>query len=463
VTLLLSLPYSLHVRNFLASGLLDMLLARGHRLPIVVPENFVEPVTQGLAHASGAVEVRSQRTYQPGRVRRLIRDILVTGSYLQRSDVSTYRHKLTTRRTSARRRVEIGFWRLLSRRVSPETVGRFVERRIPIKRRATRLVRETAPDVVVSATFILDPLDIEITKAARRAGVPVVGFPASWDTLSSKGFFLDPPDVLMVWGEDTHRHAVEYHGYRPDRVTITGPPHFDVYGPAWPTEPRERFLAARGIDPDKRVILFAGTTVTYWADEPQQLRALSDLITRGELGDAVVWYRPHPRRSHRDVTALTGLPGVYVDDQSLRHKTSGGSESSGLGSAYSARREDLAHYRGLLEAVDGVVTAFSSMTIEAALMGKPSLVVAFGLGDDTLDRLLQHAEYVHMRDVLSTPGVVMCRSLPEVVAGIRQILRGDFAAYSEVLRKRAGEIAHAEDGRARERIVEAIEKAGARR
>ena len=316
------------------------------------------------------------------------------------------------------------------------------------------LLARWTPDVLVAPTTIQDALDTELLKAARRAGVPVIGAPASWDTLTSKGCFLVDPDALLVWGEDTLRHALEHHGMPPGRVFVTGPPHFDVYGPTWPAEPRERFLARRGIDPAKRVVLFAGTTVTYWADEPTQIRALSRAIASGELADCVIWYRPHPRRTARDMREFVGLPGVHVDDVLVAQK------ERGIG--YSILREDLAHYRSLVDACDGVVTAFSTMIIEAALMGKPSLVVAFGLGDHTPERLLQHAEYEHMRDVVSTPGVSLVRSLPELLEGVRRLIAGEFAAYSEALKKRVGEIAHCQDGRARERVVEAIERVAGR-
>jgi len=453
LSILLALSHTFHGRTFLASGAAGMLLDRGHRLTVVAPQGFVPRIRSELAGSGLLDGVEPIEPYLGGRVRDRLRAVSRTASYVQRSALSTYRHKLVVRTVSKRAALETRALGALGRVLDLEALARAVESRIPVKAAALALIRRVKPDLVVTPTFIHDTQDIEIAKAARRLGVPVAAFPASWDTLTSKGFFLVPPDALMVWGEDSLRHAVQYHGYSPDRVFVTGPPHFDIYAPTASAESREGFLSRRGISPDKRVVLFAGTTVTYWADEPLQLRALSRLVERGELGDCVIWYRPHPRRSYRDVTDLLGLPGVHVDDQILRQKAEGRS-------SYSIEREDLAHYRGLLDACDGVVTAFSTMIIEAALMGKPSLVVAFGLGDETPERLLQHSEYEHMRDVISTPGITLCRTLEEMQRGIQRMIRGEYAAFSEVLRKRAGEIAHCLDGKARERIVQVIERIG---
>lgn len=456
--LMLLLPHSLHVRNFAASGLVDMLVARGHRLTLVVPRLLVEATAADLARLPCPPAVVPVEPYTPQALvprireympRRWLRRRFRIASFVERAASSTYRHKIASRQTSLHQRLEVALYRRLLRRGhSLEAAAVAFERRLPPMRSATRFVRDVRPDLVVSVTFIHDTDDIEIVKAARHAGVPILGVPVSWDTLTSKGAFLVRPDALAVWGEDTRRHAVDHHGYAAEDVFVTGPPHFDIYGPTWPAEPRDRFLARHGVDPRKRVLLFAGTTVTYWADEPTQLRALSKRIDAGELGDCVIWYRPHPRRSYAHIAEFLGLPGVHVDPSLLASKRAG--------AGFSTAPEDLAHYRGLIDACDGVIAAFSTMIIEAALMGKPSLVVAFGL-DDGPDRVVQHAEYDHMRDVVSTPGVTLVRSLPELLEGVGRVVGGEYAIYTQSLRKRAIEIAHAEDGGARARLVDAIE------
>jgi hypothetical protein len=328
------------------------------------------------------------------------------------------------------------------------------EARIPPAPAALALLRRRRPDVLFTPTLVHDGREVELVKAARALGVPTVAFAASWDTLTSKGAFYAVPDHLLVWGEESRAQAVLHHGVPAARVEVTGAPHLDVYGPDEPVEPRAEFLARRGIDPDRRVLLFAGTTVTYWEDEPRLLRALSAAIEQGELKDCVVWYRPHPRRPLGEVTDVTALPHVVLDDQVARQKIEGAS-------SYSARRDDLRHYRGLMNAVDGVVTAFSTMIVEAALLGKPSLVIGFGVDVAGAGRLIQHAEYEHVAEVLATPGVTLCRSLDELTREIERLLAGAYGVWAPALRTRADAIAHNADGGARDRIVAALERVAA--
>lgn len=218
---------------------------------------------------------------------------------------------------------------------------------------------------------------------------------------------------------------------------------------------REMFLRRHGIHPDRRVLLFAGSTVTYWEDEPRLLRALSAAIAEERLTNCVIWYRMHPRRPLREVPNVSRLPHVVVDDQAVRQKRHGVS-------GYALRREALGHARDLLHAVDGVVTAFSTMIVEAALLGKPSLVVGFGMDVARAGGLIQHAEYEHSLTLLATPGIVLCGSLDELLREIPRVLAGDHAAHAAALRARAAAIAHNLDGGACARIVHALEHIGRR-
>lgn len=447
---LVILSHDLHVRNFLASGCLDALARRGHELSIVMPGGLISGVQSSAA--SGRLE--PIEPYLGGRVRRFLRRRFTVASFVSRRRFRTYRHKIRLQKGSPPFMLQVWLFSLLGRVCELERFCRWVEGKVPPRRTALALIERLRPDIVFCPTLIWDGPELEVMKAARRRGIPTAGFAAAWDTLTSKGFFLVPPDYLLVWGEENLRHAVEYHGFPRERVFVTGAPHLDVYAAERAAEPRDQFLSRRGISPEKRVILFAGTTITYWEDEPMQLRALSDAVVQGELKDCVIWYRPHPRRPLHQVGGVENLPGVYLDDQAVRQKTEGRS-------SYSSRPEDLWHYRSLMDAVEGVVTAFSTMIIEAALLGKPSLVVGFGLNDATPARLIQHAEYEHSLEVLATPGVTLCRSLDELKQGVQRIFSGEYAAKAAALRARAGAIARNLDGGARERIVDLLERLAA--
>lgn len=448
-----ALTHALHVRNFVASGCLERLAARGHALSLIVPAFARPEVERETAGWSPRPVLLPLEVTLPGRGRRWMRAWSHVASFVHRRRFKTYQHKM---RMSARPgapgfALKVGVALAMERLGDVERFWHRMESAVPATPAAQAMLERLRPDVLFAPTLVHDGREVELVKAARALGVPTVGFAASWDTLTSKGAFYVRPDHLLVWGEENREQAMSHHGFPADRVEVTGTPQFDVYGPAQPAEDRTAFLARRGIVADRRVLLFAGTTVTYWEDEPRLLRALSSAIEHGELKDCTIWYRPHPRRPLREVADVTTLPHVVLDDQAARQKAE-------AVSSYSARPEDLLHYRGLMNAVEGVITAFSTMIVEAALLAKPSLVIGFGVDVANAGRLIQHAEYEHSVELLATPGVTLCRSHDELLREIQRLLAGEYALHAEALRARAAAIAHNLDGGARARIAHALER-----
>jgi hypothetical protein len=457
------LSHSVFVRNFVASGCLGQLAARGHALTLVVPRFALAEVTPVVAGWAGQAVVECLDGLGGGVGRAHLRRWARVASFVHRRQHRTYRHKIRMnleglRRLDARGTPLAGGFAVralggLLLGPARERVWRRIEAALAPVPAATALLERCRPDILFAPTRIRAEAELELMKAARQAGIPVVAFAATWDALTSKGFFPVLPDWLLVWGEENRAQAMAFHDIREDRIVVTGTPHLDVYGDSAPREPRAAFLARRGIPEHRHVILFAGTTITYWEDEPRHLRALSEAIERGELKDCVVWYRPHPRRPLQQLGDVMHLPHVVLDDQAMRHKQTGAS-------AYSALPEDLGHYRGLMDAVDVVVTAFSTMIVEAALLGKPSLVIGFGDDQSGRGRLIQHANYEHSLDILKTPGITLCRSLDTLKREVQRVVAGEYAGHAAGLRAQAGEIARNADGGAGARIVDAIEAIG---
>lgn len=166
-------------------------------------------------------------------------------------------------------------------------------------------------------------------------------------------------------------------------------------------------------------VLVVGTTVNFWADELEIVEML-----RTSLKDrAIIVYRPHPRR---------GGDWTWQSHLQLQEQ--------------------------LIEA-SCVVAAFSTVVIEAALLGKPSLLVGFGESAHGPGGAAYHAELQHMAEVATWPGVRLCRSQGELLMCLNLLVTGNWVPDPDELRRRAQEVARS-DGHARERIAEAVEAFG---
>lgn len=205
-----------HRRNWIKSGLVDMLRARGH-------EVMVEG--EGLSNLFGS---RFRIWLRRGPLR--------TASYVTRARTSdTYRHKLRMR-DAKRERLGIALWTVVDRVAggfgsSAEAVALWLHRRLPADPFVRNYVSTLKPDVVVLPTLIYDGLDLEVAQVARRAKIKIIMQIATWDGLTCKGCFLVRPDRLLVWGEASKRHAMVEHGFTADQVVIVGAPQYDIaYG-----------------------------------------------------------------------------------------------------------------------------------------------------------------------------------------------------------------------------------------
>ena len=69
----------------------------------------------------------------------------------------------------------------------------------------------------------------EVVKAARALDSRARFLVYSWDNLSNKGRIHAPPDRIFAWNELQRREAEELHGIDPDRVVVTGAPHWDRF------------------------------------------------------------------------------------------------------------------------------------------------------------------------------------------------------------------------------------------
>lgn len=368
--ILLPITHALHRRNMIASGLVEILEKRGHRVEIF------EDVKPRWA-----------------RLRRTLRLMTLVQGELRSQ---TYRHKATLRR--GRARLEAAVWRVVRRRgVDLESAAMRIEAALPLTK-SREIIHAILPvDLVLWPTLLhMDAIENDLIKTALAIDVPVVAAPASWDTLTTKGAFLARPNRVIVWGAAAAAHACQIHGFLTDQVEPTGPPHF------WPYE--------SGVEPLGDQILVAGTSLHYWAEE----QAFVTELERHFPGR--VLHRPHPR-------------SVGVWDQNVE------------GPARDLRRAGI------------IVAAFSTIVIEAALMGRPSILVAFGTGEQ--GRTVDHLAYDHMAEVAKWPHVAVARSMDELAKYVAAFDGNKVPLRSA--RSRALRIAYCEPG-VRDRFADAVER-----
>ncbi len=169
---------------------------------------------------------------------------------------------------------------------------------IPPDRGVRSLLEGQRPDVVLVSPLVRQQThQTEVVKAARALDIPSALLVYSWDNLSNKGRIHVAPDRIFAWNELQRREAEELHGVDPERVVVTGAPHWDRFFALEPSIDREELCARHGFDADEPIVLYLGSTNEVCPDEPSIVETWLDALrgSPGPLRRANVLIRPHPR------------------------------------------------------------------------------------------------------------------------------------------------------------------------
>lgn len=450
IDVLVLLGHHLHVRNFVASGWLRMLLDRGLSVAVIAPAETVSAIERltgrpGIAHPLEPL--------QPTSFRRRVLHWLRLGSWVHGRRWLEYRRKLEwMRRAGIDQKIAVVFWRVAARLTNPERLAGAWLAGLRPRRTAAAIVTRLNPRLVFWPTTLSTHSDFEVIQAAVSQRRPTLMFEGSWDNLIAKGVVWPRPTRLLVWGELSKAFAIERHGFEEADVVVTGPPHFDVYCDPSQRATRFEWLRRHQLDPSRRLILFGGSTVEMKSELPL-LRLISEWIEAGILPPAYVWYRPHPRANIRrpghvkEVAAIKHVvidPGV-PDDGTPRH-------------AWFIHPDDAKQRAEALAACDLMLSTFSTVVVEAALLGKPSILVAFGLTDGVVSQTpSRFADFAHVQYLTQSRWIRFVTNQQSLQDTLMTLMQPQGPEMARELRAFGLTIARCDDGGAGERIADQIE------
>ena len=289
--------------------------------------------------------------------------------------------------------------------------------------------------------------DARFLKAAKRFKVPTVGLPKGWDNLTLKTFLPVFPDLLLLQTPLIQQDALAL-DYPAAKIRVVGFPKFDVYADHTNLLSREMFMQRLGLDPSKKLILYAGAGDQLAPHDEEILASFLSAVEDGSIiGSPQVLVRPHPKYRYRsDILPPRDFWKLDVPGKQL-------ADSAG----FYFDSEDVKHLMNSLYHCDLLVHTVSTLGIEAAVFDKPSVSIAYD-AESVLPQALSTARYyryVHLRRVFATGGAKVAHSFEELVRYTNDYLahpEHDKLERARIATDNAGVI----DGRAGERAAEAI-------
>jgi CDP-glycerol glycerophosphotransferase (TagB/SpsB family) len=274
--------------------------------------------------------------------------------------------------------------------------------------------------------------------AARRLGIPAIGYVASWDHTVGKGIVSPHVTRYVVQSEVMRDDLVRYHGIPAERVVVTGWPQTDLFHRRRERAEYEDAIRGLGLDPGRPVVLVAGNTPT---NAPYEGRFVDRLVewwrTSGAQARFQLLFRPHPR------------------DRSWRERFAAGLEASGA-AVQEPSYTDLETLAALLQHVDCVVANAGTILLDSLVNDRPAVCVLYDEGAPPGESWAAKSVVgEHYADVASSRAFDEAHSFDDVTAGIERCLAHPGELEDE-RRAVTATVVGPVDGRSAERVVDAI-------
>ncbi len=396
-------------RTLKESGAHLVILSPHAREPYFIQEFSGENVS--LEHYdvdAGLAYFKSSRLH---RHLRLLRDMTAK----QTADLATFeaRRKREVARGEWRIRVIDGLrrapvWLLRRSRLLRRSLVAF-ESMLYTPRLYEPLFRTHRPDLlVVTSVGNLRGPDVLLMRQARRFGCRVASVVLSWDNSSSRGIGGAAPDFVVAWTPTMKQELVEYQDLTGGQIFVGGVAHWDRYYRG-ESRTREELFRHFGLDPRKRLVLFATAAPTGFAElNADVVHILGKAVAENALvGDCQVLVRLHPNyfSRTREAIAREALPQIEEAAAAYPHMRLTRPRLNTRAVSFDLAAEDAADLQDLLRHCDVLVTTFSTVMLEACIFDKPVVNVAFARYSHRMGQpYTAVANYAHLKRIVATGG-----------------------------------------------------------
>jgi len=320
---------------------------------------------------------------------------------------------------------------LLGKRSSSVEVLRRLQKILINSNYYNNLFKEFSPCLV----FLTHPIALEeapLAFQAKQNGVRVVAMIHSWDNLTAKSgmrtvtsnksgrMLPDKFDRVIVWNEIIRQELIDYYGYAPDEVFISGIPQFDFYF-NHSFSLRESFFGRMGGDPKKKLILYAAGSPLLLPKQNEILEMLVKAISDNKFSEPCqLIIRAHPGSN------MKSLKDRYCDNRNIFFDQPGIADSAtSYSKGWKGNNEEQVNLAEVIYHSDVTVNIFSTMSLDAAVLDKPIVCVGFDGHENYsyYSSILKFYDFTHYKAIMKTGGVRLAKSIEELINYINEYLK----------------------------------------
>ena len=265
------------------------------------------------------------------------------------------------------------------------------------------------PDLVIIPTQVASPMCLDFIDSCERYGIKTLCLIDGWDNISSKTIFPTFPSYMAVWGEQSIKHAVEIQKFPEERVYQIGTPRFESYNKM--SNDKKPY--------DFKYIVFTGCSIAF--DEVSALKILDYTLIQNGIKDIQIIYRPHPWRQKRscfDCFIPEDFQNVQLDKQMVNFY-----QYSKTGDINVGIQPDLKYYPDLLNNCLFTISPLTTMIMEAAIVGKYVMVLAYDDGIHYTNPKNALNNYEHFEGVKDISAFKFCYKYEDLSNKLLEMLK----------------------------------------
>lgn len=303
------------------------------------------------------------------------------------------------------------------------------------------------PDAVVLA-HLFEESEVHVLREARRRGISTIGFVNSWDKVTARAMMRLLPDHLIVFNDVVRDEVIRYNDMPPGRIRVSGIPQYDRYRSP-PPHSRQEFFRTIGVDPRKRLIVYAPLGRTFSNSDWNVIDLLNGLIDAGAFGpDLALLVRFQPN-DPLDADELQKRPHLKYDYPGVRFALERGVD-------WDMNEEDLRHLHDTLAHMSLLIGYATSLSVDAVIFDKPVININFAVrSDSTAKQPTQYYAFEHYRKALETGGIRLVGSTDELTEWVNRYLNNP-ALDEQGRRRLVAQQCQFADGMSARRIAEYI-------
>ncbi|MBU1179228.1 CDP-glycerol glycerophosphotransferase family protein [Patescibacteria group bacterium] len=272
------------------------------------------------------------------------------------------------------------------------------------------------PDLVFLAN-IFEETETHLLREAKKRKTKTVGLINSWDRTTGKNVLRLLPDKLIAFSDLVKNELVKYQDVKSGSIFVGGIPHYDYHFRA-PYLSRRDFFQKIGIPENKKLIVFCPIGSQYSDSDWDIFDLLCNLNKEGKFGEDVAILVRYPPNDFIEEEEVRKRPHLVYDYPGIRFC------QKKKGIDWDMTTEELKHLSDSLHYMALMVCYSSSISVEAAVCGKPIINLNFEVkkSESPLKSPIHYYNKLHYKKALGTGGICLVNSEEEMVKSIKKYL-----------------------------------------